>query len=220
MTYIENIFICLAIPILLSSLFIKGRVRSYTIFVITGMGICLLSAYVSSFFVGLSAVNSKTASIEITPVCEEVMKMLPLIFYFMIFEPDERELPAAAIAIAVGFATFENACYLTENGTENTFFLLIRGISAGALHILCGILAGYGISYVFSRRWLALTGTAGLLGACIGFHAIYNLLVTADGLWRISGYLFPSTLITVLFAAKRTIPKLNFYKKSVRGGTR
>lgn len=209
MTYIENIFICLAIPMLLSTLFIKGRVRRYTIFVITGMGICLLSAYVNSFFAGLCGVNMKTASIEITPVCEEVMKMLPLVFFFMIFEPDERELPAAAIAIAVGFATFENACYLTENGAENVFFLLIRGISAGALHILCGISAGYGISYVFGRHWLALTGTIGLLGACIGFHAIYNLLVTADGAWKLAGYLFPSALIIILFIAKQVIPKLH-----------
>ena len=50
MTYIENIFLCLAIPMILSLFFIKGRSRSYTLFVTIGMGICLLSAYVNSFF--------------------------------------------------------------------------------------------------------------------------------------------------------------------------
>ena len=78
---------------------------------------------------------------------ETGMKLLPLLFYLWVFEPDPRALPGAAIAIAVGFATFENVCYLAENGADNFTFLLIRGFSAGALHILCGILSGFGVSY-------------------------------------------------------------------------
>lgn len=210
MTYIENIFICLVIPVFLACFFVKDRVRNFMIFMMTGMGICLLSAYVNSFFMGIYDVEMKIASIEITPVCEEVMKLLPLLFYFMIFEPSERELPAAAIAIAVGFATFENVCYLTENGAEDILFLLIRGISAGALHILCGISIGFGISYVFCHRWLIVTGTIGILGACIGFHAIYNLLITSDGTWKMIGYLFPSLLIVGLFLVKRD-PKMKYF---------
>ncbi len=170
MTYIENIFICLAIPLILSLFFTKGRARSFTLFLTVGMGVCLLGAYVSSFFMGYYGVDTTVAAIEITPVCEEVMKLLPLLFYFLIFEPEPKELPSAAIAIAVGFATFENVCYLTENGAENT---------------------------------------AGILGACTGFHAIYNLLITADSPWNMTGYLFPSLLIACLFAVKRSLPNLN-----------
>lgn len=55
MTYIENIFLCLAIPMILSLFFIKGRSRSYILFVTIGMGICLLSAYVNSFLCGYTA---------------------------------------------------------------------------------------------------------------------------------------------------------------------
>lgn len=205
MTYIENIFICLAIPMLLSLFFTGGRARRFTLFVILGMGVCLLSAYISSFFMQYYRTDAVTTAIEIAPVCEELMKLLPLLFYFLVLEPEPRQLPAAAIAIAVGFATFENVCYLTENGAENTAFLLIRGVSAGALHILCGILAGFGISYMFRRRWLALAGTIGTLGACICLHAIYNLLITADGGWRLAGYLLPSGLIVLLFAARQLL---------------
>ena len=206
MTYIENIFICLAIPMILSLFFTAGRPRRFTLFVILGMAVCLLSAYVSSFFMGYYGSDAVVTSVEITPVCEEIMKLLPLLFYFAIFEPKPRELPSVAIAIAVGFATFENTCYLAENGAENLTFLLIRGISAGALHILCGILAGFGISYVFRRKWLALTGTAGILGACVGFHAIYNLLITTEGVGRMVGYLFPSLLILILYVLRRALP--------------
>ena len=40
MTYIENIFLCLALPMLLSLLFISGSPRRFTLFVV--LGICLL----------------------------------------------------------------------------------------------------------------------------------------------------------------------------------
>ena len=208
MIYIENIFLCLAIPLALSMLFIGGRTRIFMLFMITGMSVCLLSAYVNSFFMGYYGVDDIVAVVEITPVCEEVMKLLPLLFYVLIFEPKVRDLPEAAVALAVGFATFENACYLTENGAENFMFLLIRGVSAGALHILCGILIGFGLSYVFRRRWLAFTGTMGLLGACIAFHAIYNLLISGEGAWQMAGYLFPSVLIVLIFVGKLLLPKV------------
>lgn len=209
MMYIENIFICIAVPLLLSLLFIEGDSRRYTFFVTTGMGMCMLSAYVSSFFMNYYGADAVQAAIEITPVCEEVMKLFPLIFYIMIFEPGKREIPKAAIAIAVGFETFENVCYLTENGAENFEILLIRGFSSGALHILCGILIGYGIAYVFRNRSIVVTGVIGLLGACSVFHAIFNLLVSADGIWKNVGYLFPSAMILLLiFGWKFMIKRL------------
>ena len=208
MTYIENIYLCLAIPLILSLFFTGGRARSFTVFVVAGMSSCLLSAYVSSFFMGYCGADAQQAVIEITPVCEEIIKLLPLLFYLLIFDPQPKELPGAALAIAVGFATFENVCYLTENGAADFTLLLIRGISAGALHILCGARSGYGVSHVFRRPWLALTGTVGILGACIGFHGIYNLLITAEGAWKMAGYLFPSLLIVCLFVIRQLIPKL------------
>ena len=208
MTYIENIYLCLAIPLILSLFFTGGRARSFTVFVVAGMSSCLLSAYVSSFFMGYCGADAQQAVIEITPVCEEIIKLLPLLFYLLIFDPQPKELPGAALAIAVGFATFENVCYLTENGAADFRLLLIRGISAGALHILCGALSGYGVSHVFRRPWLALTGTVGVLGACIGFHGIYNLLITGEGAWKMAGYLFPSALIIFLFALRQLLPRL------------
>lgn len=207
MTYIENVFLCLATPLILSLLFTGGRARRFTLFVTLGMTVCLLSAYVSSFFAEYYGADAVTAAVEITPVCEEVMKLLPLLFYYLIFEPAPDELPGAVIGIAVGFATFENVCYLAENGAANFSFMMVRGFSAGALHILCGILSGFGISYVFRSRWLVLTGTAGVLGTCVCFHAVYNLLITADGAWRAAGYLFPMALIACLFALRRFRPR-------------
>ena len=203
MTYIENIFICIAIPLVLSLFFIQGKARFYTAFIVIGIIVCLLSAYVSSFFMEHYHTNAMITAIEITPVCEEIMKLLPLLFYLLVFEPKQQDIIPAAIAIAVGFATFENVCYLTENGAESFFFMLTRGISAGALHILCGIALGYGLAYVYRKGLSAFTGTFGLLGACICFHAIYNLLISAtQKSWQHMGYFFPSAMILCLFLIK------------------
>ena len=195
--YIENIFLCLAVPLILSMLFRKGRQRTFTTFVILGMGCCLLSAYVSSFFAGYYHAGTAAAVMEITPVCEEVMKFLPLLFYLLVFEPDKQEVISPAIGIAVGFATFENVCYLIENGAADFYDILIRGVSAG------------GIAYVFRKKWIMVTGTIGALGACVVFHGIYNILITAKGRWNLIGYLFPIFLIFALLVVKKS----RFYKK-------
>ena len=207
--YIENIFLCLAVPLILSMLFRKGKQRTLNTFVILGMGCCLLSAYVSSFFAGYYHAGTAAAVMEITPVCEEVMKFLPLLFYLVVFEPDKQEVISPAIGIAVGFATFENVCYLTENGAADFYDILIRGVSAGSLHLLCGIALSCGIAYVFRKKWIMVTGTIGALGACVVFHGIYNILITAKGRWNLIGYLFPIFLIFALLVVKKS----RFYKK-------
>ena len=142
------------------------------------------------------------------------MKLIPLLMYVVILEPKRRDIPAAAIAISVGFATFENVCFLTENGAEDFFFLFARGMSAGALHILCGIVFGGGIAYVFGHDWLMLTGSVGILGMSIVFHALYNLMITSDGVFRQIGYVFPSVLIVLLFILKCAAEKSGFKIKT------
>lgn len=207
MTYIENIYICILLPLALSLLFIRGKPRVNTLFVAIGMTVCYLSAYVNSFFASYYMTDAVTAAIEISPVCEEILKAIPLFLYIAVFEPARREIPAASIAISVGFATFENVCFLTENGAENFFYLFVRGMSAGALHILCGIIVGCGIAYVFGYRWLMLTGAVGILGMSIVFHALYNLLITSYGVFKQIGYLFPSLLIVLLYFLKLYIER-------------
>ena len=57
MTYIENIFLCLALPMLLSLLFTSGSPRRFTLFVVLGMATCLLRLMSAAFsWGGTSAV--------------------------------------------------------------------------------------------------------------------------------------------------------------------
>ena len=53
MTYIENVFLCMASPLLIAALCMGKRQRKFFLFCFAGMGACLLSAYINTFFVAL-----------------------------------------------------------------------------------------------------------------------------------------------------------------------
>ncbi len=65
------------------------------------------------------------------------MKLLPLVFYLLVFEPEGDKIKAAAITVALAFATFENVCYLIQNGADRFSFIFFRGFGTGAMHVLC-----------------------------------------------------------------------------------
>ena len=197
MNYIENIYICLVAPILISILSLRGRGRPMMIFVFSGMTACLLSSYISTFVAAMSGMDYTTASITVTPVVEELMKLLPTLFYLLIFEPKRRDIPFCPIMIAVGFATLENVCYLVQNGSDQFFNLLIRGFGTGTMHMFCGSLTFVGIVFFWDKLWLRIVGTFGLLATAITYHGIYNMLVLQPGMVSYIGYLIPLVSVTL-----------------------
>lgn len=204
MSYLENILVCIGVPLLLALFFTKGKQRQDLIFLLCGMIVSLLSAYITRFFMAVYHADTLVTAVEITPVCEELLKFFPFLLWIVIFEPEEEDIISASILIAVGFATFENICYLAENGAENFYYLFLRGIAAGAMHLCGGVAAGYGLAFVFPRTWLRVIGTAGIMGFCVVFHGIYNLLVTAGGAWQKGGYLFPILCILLVLSIRFT----------------
>ena len=203
MTYIENVFACIAAPLLVAALCAgRGHARFF-IFAIAGMFACLLSAYVYTFFASLLDASLLEATAEIAPVVEEIMKLLPLVFYLLVFEPEGDRIRAAILVTAVGFATFENVCYLIENGAEDLGFLLIRGFGTGAMHIVCGVIVGYGMVYVWPRGALRAAGSCALLGTAVVFHGVYNLLASYGGRAQYVAYALPLLLLAAAFAARQ-----------------
>ena len=196
MTSIENIFICMATPLLVAAFCMGKRPLRFFLFAIDGMGMCLCAAYINTFLATVYQANALTATVEIAPVVEEILKLLPLIFYLLVFEPKGESITFAAIVIALSFATFENVCYLIQNGAYNFAFIFFRGFGTGAMHVLCGFIIGGGLSYAGQRTWLKIAGSCGLLGAAITFHAIYNLLIAYGGMAQYVAYALPVLLIT------------------------
>ena len=202
MTYIENVFACIAAPLLVAALCAGKRYAHYFIFALAGMLACLLSAYVNTFFAALLSAPAPVATAEIAPVVEEFMKILPLMFYLLVFEPEGDRIRAAILVTAAGFATFENVCYLMENGAGDLGFLLIRGFGTGAMHIVCGVIVGYGMVYVWPRGALRAAGSLALLGTAVVFHGVYNLMVAYGGWAQYVAYALPLMLLAAGYAAR------------------
>ena len=195
MTCIENIFICMASPLLVAALCMGRRRLRFFLFGVAGMGVCLLSAYINTFLAAVCRADALAATAEIAPVVEEMMKLLPLVFYLLVFEPEGDKIKAAAITVALAFATFENVCYLIQNGADRFSFIFFRGFGTGAMHVLCGLIVGGGLAYTWRRTWLKVAGTCGLLGAAITLHAIYNLLIAHGGAAQYIAYALPVLLV-------------------------
>ena len=124
------------------------------------------------------------------------MKLLPLLFYLAVFQPEAERFRLAAVVVAASFATFENVCYLAQNGAGQFTYLLIRGFGTGTMHVVCGSVYGSSLRPVWRSRALRAACILGLLCVAIIYHAIYNLLVNVGGTPQLIAYCIP--LLTAL----------------------
>ena len=205
MNYIENIYICIGAPLLIATFCMHQRGRRIMLLILGGVTMCLLSSYISTYLAAALGVEALTASIEIAPLVEELMKFLPVLFYLLVFEPTKEDIMEGVIMTAVGFATFENACYLSSNGAADVLHLLVRGFGAGSMHVVCGFLVAIGILYLWDHVWLQLAGTMGLLSVAITFHGVYNILVSQTGTAAMIGYFIPVLTIILTLIFRRNI---------------
>ena len=173
------------------------KYRASFVFCFAGMLVCLLSAYLNTFFTIIYQADTMNAATQIAPVVEEIMKLLPLLFFLIVFEPDLQRFRLAAMLVAASFATFENICYLAENGAGQMLFLLIRGFGTGAMHVVCGSAYSEGLRFVWHDRLLRSVCIPGLLCVTIIYHAIYNLLVSVGGSVQVIGYCVPLFTLAV-----------------------
>ena len=196
MTSMENVFVCMAAPLVMVILCLGRKYRPAVFMCLAGMGMCLLSAYLNSFFAQAYAADQFNANTQIAPVVEEIMKLLPLLFYLEVFKPGEETFKTAAIIVAASFATFENVCYLMRGGEDDLPLLLIRGFGTGAMHVICGSTYSYWMRFVWQREKLRNACLLGILCLAITYHAVYNLLVSVGGTARLVAYLIPMGTVT------------------------
>ncbi|MDL2238294.1 PrsW family intramembrane metalloprotease [Christensenellaceae bacterium OttesenSCG-928-K19] len=215
MIYAENIFMCIAAPLVIAMFLLRGDARRFVVFFTIGLAACLLAAYINNFIVNAAAgleyfsMSAAQTTVRLTPICEEVMKALPIYFYVAVFATKRSDIVSVALAVGLGFATLENCGYIAQYGAEDVLFTLIRGFSAGVMHATCAALLGYGLAFVHGRKHFAFAGSFAFLCMAITYHAIYNLLVSADSGVRIAGYILPvATAAVLLLILRRPSGKL------------
>jgi RsiW-degrading membrane proteinase PrsW (M82 family) len=194
--YAENIFLCIAAPLLIGLFLLRGETQRFIGFFGLGILACLLATYVNNFITPFTTFDYASLSeaqimVQVTPICEELMKALPVFIFTALALPKRQDIIAVALAVGLGFATFENICYLAQYGAQDMAFVLIRGFSAGVIHTVCAAVIGYGYAALYQRGRLVVPGVFALLCLSTTYHGIYNLLVAASGLWQTIGYILP-----------------------------
>ena len=205
MIYAENILICISVPLIVALFFIEGSAKRFAASFLIGMLICLISAYISGFIDLASGMGDEDTAAFISPIVEEIMKFLPLLFYLLMFDPGDDNVYLSALGIGTGFATFENCCYILTAGADKLIYIMIRGMAVGVMHIV-SILA-LALVICVSRRFrvMSLSALLGALSFSVIFHGLYNLLVSEPGLSSFIGYVMPLlTAIFMYFPFKKT----------------
>lgn len=199
-----KILLLLSIPFVILLPLLHGRMRALCAAFLSGMCICFFSAYINSFAMygsGMSFIESVRCT---TPIIEECMCLLPLLFYLLIVSPEGSDTVMFGVVLGIGFAVFENACYIAANGIVSPQFILIRSASAGVLHVICGLIQGTGVSVAQRNKPVMFTCIAGMLAFTVSLHSIYNLYVSAGGAAMYVGLCIPliCTFLALLLQKK------------------
>jgi RsiW-degrading membrane proteinase PrsW (M82 family) len=191
------LFISIFVPIMLMANLIEKKARLPIVFVLVGMFISLFAAELNGFLRTLLPLSSYELTVNVTPMTEEVLKALPILFYALFISDKAETLFTASMATGIGFAVLENAYYLLNVETWNVLDAVIRAFGAGLMHGMCTLLVGAGITFVKKKRKIFWVGTFALLSTAIIYHGIYNMLVQSR--YEVVGYFLPiSTYIPSL----------------------
>ncbi|MBR6452639.1 MAG: PrsW family intramembrane metalloprotease [Lachnospiraceae bacterium] len=209
MIYAENILICIAVPLLIAVFFIKGNARKIVASFVMGMGLCLVSAYIGGYLEYALVLDAEETSIFISPIVEEIAKLMPVLLSLILFETEDDELILTAVGIGAGFATFENCCHIISTGADSITYILIRGFAVGVMHVVSIYAFSVGLAALRRYRAATLPAVVGALSISVTFHALYNLLASENGLPSAIGYAMPFAVAIALafLRGKRDLEK-------------
>ena len=185
------LFVSIFIPILLMACLVEKKARQPMIFFLIGIFLSVFASEINAYLRSILSMSTFEITTIVTPISEELLKALPILFFATVFCLKKEPLFTASMAVGIGFAVLENAYYLLTSNSFNMFDAIVRAFGAGLMHGMCTLLVGVGISFVKKKRKLFVVGSFALLSTAITYHGIYNMLVQSD--FRVIGYLLPIT---------------------------
>lgn len=183
------LFVSISVPIMLLALLVEKKSRLPIIFILIGISISVFASEVNGLLIEMLPMDMYNFTVIVTPVTEELLKVLPILYYAVVISDKKEKLFTASMATGVGFAILENAFYLLNFPKFTMFSAIIRAFGAGLMHGMCTLFVGVGISFVKKKSKLFAVGTFGLLSTAIVYHGIYNILIQSK--YSIVGALLP-----------------------------
>ena len=174
------LFVSISVPIMLMALLVEKKSRFPIIFILVGIFVSVFSSEVNGLLEKLLPMDVYSVTVIVTPVTEELFKMLPILYYAVFISDKKEKLFTASMATGIGFAILENAYYLLNYSDFTMLNAAIRAFGAGLMHGMCTLLVGVGISFVKKKSKLFAVGTFGLLSTAIVYHGIYNILIQSE----------------------------------------
>ena len=183
------LFVSIFVPILLMACLVEKKARQPIIFVLIGIFLSVFASEVNAYLRNILPMSTFEITIIVTPISEEILKALPILFFATVLVPKKEALFTASMAVGIGFAILENAFYLLSSNSFNMIDAVVRGFGAGLMHGMCTLLVGVGILFVRKKQKLFVVGTFAMLSTAITYHGIYNMLVQSD--FQVIGFLLP-----------------------------
>ena len=183
------LFISIFVPILLMANLIEKKARLPIVFVLVGIFISLFAAEINGLLRNMLPLSDHELTTIVTPITEEFLKALPVLFYALVISDKQETLFTASMATGIGFAVLENIYYLLNSASWNVLDVVARAFGTGLMHGMCTLLVGVGITFVRKKRKIFWVGTFALLSTAITYHGIYNMLVQSQ--YEVVGYLLP-----------------------------
>ena len=175
------LFICITIPLILMAFLVEKQSRRTIIFFITGICAAVFAAEVNGILTYLIPLDISEFTIRITPVTEEIIKAIPVLFFAKVISDKKETLITVSLAVGIGFAIMENSYILTQNiGSISMLWAIMRGFGTGIMHGMGTFLVGTGFSFVNKNKKLFIVGTFALLSVAITYHSVFNMLVQSD----------------------------------------
>ena len=175
--------ICISAPLILMAALADAKSRRLLSFMILGICIAVLASEINALLYSAfsDTMDYFHITIVITPIAEEILKAIPLLFAAIVFCDNREILFQRAMSIGLGFAILENTFILIKNvESVSLLWALIRGFSSGLMHALCTIGIGIGISMIKRRKKLFICSTFAWLMIATVYHSMYNMLVQSD----------------------------------------
>ena len=199
------LFVSISVPIMLMALLVEKKSRFAITFILVGIFVSVFSSEVNGLLEKMLPMDVYSVTVIVTPVTEELFKMLPVLYYAVFISDKKEKLFTASMATGIGFAILENAYYLLNYPSFTMLNAVIRAFGAGLMHGMCTLLVGVGISFVKKKRKLFAVGTFGLLSTAIVYHGIYNILIQSE--YSIVGALLPIVTYIPFFIWRFIIKK-------------
>lgn len=173
------IFLCIVLPMIPVVFAMRDKYsQRFMFFMIIGLSICLVSAQINTLLINRLTIDELNYSITLSPINEEILKAIPLMFFALVFAKEGDEIIPLAFAIGIGFGILENVIIYSNNIYTSTIgWALIRGIGASLMHSVCATTTAVGFSYVFNKKKSLLQGIIGLFSLAILFHATFNAFI-------------------------------------------